>query len=128
MDENIYSNRPNYKLYPESLRKEVVREYLTTQCSKAYLRRKYGIGSSNIIMHWVKKYGPSDYLSPIKAPTKSEDVMAKETPEIKQLKQRIKQLEQQLEDAKLLRDAYSMMIKTAEEELKIPIRKKFNTK
>jgi hypothetical protein len=37
-------------------------------------------------------------------------------------------LERELEDAKLLAEAYSKMIKKAEEELKIPIRKKHNTK
>jgi len=128
MDKNIYSKRPNYKFYPESVRKEVVREYLTTECSKAYLKRKYGIGSHQIIIHWIKKYGNSDYLSADKQPQKIIDIMEKDSPEVKDLKQRIKQLEMQLEDAKLLAEAYSMMITTAEEQLKIPIRKKFNTK
>jgi capsule polysaccharide export protein KpsE/RkpR len=54
--------------------------------------------------------------------------MAEDTPEIRALKARIKQLERELEDSKLLTEAYSLMITTAEEQLKIPIRKKFNTK
>jgi transposase-like protein len=128
MDENFYSKRPNYKFYPESVRQEVVREYLTTECSKAYLRRKYGIGSSQIILHWLKKYGNSDCLSPVKPPEQIHTEMAEDTPEIRALKARIKQLERELEDSKLLAEAYSLMITTAEEQLKIPIRKKFNTK
>ena len=54
--------------------------------------------------------------------------MADESPDIKELKERIHELERELEDSKLLADAYSRMIKAAEQELKIPIRKKFNTK
>lgn len=128
MDKNIYSKRHNYRFYPESVRKEVVREYQATDCSKAYLMRKYGIGSRTIIGHWIKKYGNNDYLSVDKQPDNHFEPMAKDSPEVKKLKERIRQLERELEDSKLLAEAYSMMIKTAEEQLKIPIKKKFNTK
>ena len=128
MDENIYSKRHNYKLYPEALRQAVVREYLTSECSKTYLMRKYGIGSRTIIGHWLKKYSNNDYLSAEKQRDNHLEIMTEDSPEVKKLKERIRQLERELEDSKLLADAYSMMIKTAEEQLKIPIKKKFNTK
>jgi hypothetical protein len=44
------------------------------------------------------------------------------------LKLRIKELEKALADAKLSSEAYSTMIDIAEQEFKIPIRKKFVTK
>jgi hypothetical protein len=54
--------------------------------------------------------------------------MSEDSQEVQTLKHRIRQLEKELEDAKLRTEAYSLMIKKAEDELKIPIRKKFNTK
>jgi hypothetical protein len=40
----------------------------------------------------------------------------------------ILQLKRELEEAKLLAEAYKRMIEIAETDLKIPIRKKYNTK
>jgi transposase-like protein len=128
MDKNYFTKRRNYQLYPESIKKAVVLEYESSDCSQAYLSRKYGIGSRTIILHWLKKYGNNSYLSIPEQPQKSQPDMAEDTPEIRALKARIKQLERELEDSKLLAEAYSLMITTAEEQLKIPIRKKFNTK
>ena len=127
MDELIYSKRRNYQLYPESLKIEVVRAYETSDCSLSFLQRKYEIGSSVIIRHWLKKYRNNAYIAPLNKPLKTAGNM-QDSPEIEKLKRRILQLERELEDAKLLSEAYSLMIKKAEEELKIPIRKKLNTK
>jgi transposase-like protein len=127
MDENKYSERRDYHQYPESLKLAIVREYESTKASKAYLKRKYGISTTNTIKYWLSKYGNNAYLSI----AKNTSVMSSKTEdssEVQKLKQRIHQLERELEDAKLLSEAYSLMIKKAEEELKIPIRKKYNTK
>ena len=128
MEENKYTERTIYHTYPESLKLTVVKEYESTNCSRAYLKRKYGINSTNVIKSWVRKYGSNDYLSPQKEIIYSTMATTEDTPEIQKLKQRIKLLERELEDAKLLSEAYSLMIKKAEEELKIPIRKKYSTK
>ena len=45
-----------------------------------------------------------------------------------ELQKRIRQLERQLEDEKLRTEAYKRIIAKAEQELKISIRKKHNTK
>jgi hypothetical protein len=45
-----------------------------------------------------------------------------------QLQQRIEALERQLKDAELKAIAFSTMVDIAEKELKMPIRKKYNTK
>jgi len=128
MDKNYFTKRRNYQKYPEAIKKAVVLEYESSDCSQSYLSRKYGIGSRTIILHWLKKYGNNRYLSIPEQSLKSQPDMAADTPEIRALKARIKQLERELEDSKLLAEAYSLMITTAEEQLKIPIRKKFNTK
>ena len=127
MDEKIYSERRDHRHYPKSLKLALVREYESTNASKAYLKRKYGISTITTLNYWLDKYGKNAYLSIPKnnpvMPGKTED-----SPEVQKLKQRIHQLERELEDAKLLSEAYSLMIKKAEEELRIPIRKKYNTK
>ena len=46
----------------------------------------------------------------------------------KDLQKRIKELERQLENAQLKAEGYELMIEIAEKELKIPIRKKSDTK
>lgn len=127
MDEIHYSERRDYRHYPESLKLALVKEYQSTKTSMAYLKRKYGVSTINSVKYWLNKYGDNDYLSI----PKINPVMTGKTedsPEVQKLKQRIRQLEHELEDAKLLSEAYSLMIKKAEEELKIPIRKKYNTK
>jgi hypothetical protein len=48
--------------------------------------------------------------------------------EVQQMKKRIAELEKQLKDAELKAIAFSTMVDIAEQEFKIPIRKKFNTK
>lgn len=48
--------------------------------------------------------------------------------EMLQLKKRIAELEKQVKDAEMKAIAFSTMVDIAEEEFKIPIRKKFNTK
>jgi len=128
MDKNYFTKRRNYQKYAESIKRAVVLEYESSDCSQSYLSRKYGIGSRTIILHWLKKYGNYPYLSVPEPSPEIQSDMAEDTPEIRALKQRIKQLERELEDSKLLAEAYSLMITTAEEQLKIPIRKKFNTK
>lgn len=128
MDKHGYSERRNCNSYPESLKLAVVREYNSTNVSKAYLKRKYGVSGITLINYWLKRYGDNSYLSshqtmPIMPADKPED-----SAEVQKLKQRIHQLERELEDEKLRSEAYSLMISKAEEELKIPIRKKHNTK
>ena len=128
MDEYGYSERRNCHFYPESVKLAVVREYESTNVSKAYLKRKYGVSGIPLINYWLKRYGNNAYLSshqtiPIMPVDKPED-----SAEVQKLKQRIHQLERELEDEKLRSEAYSLMIRKAEEELKISIRKKHNTK
>jgi hypothetical protein len=54
--------------------------------------------------------------------------MPKPIKSTKEKNAKIRQLEKELEDAKLLAEAYLRMINLAEKELKVSIRKKSNTK
>jgi hypothetical protein len=114
-----------------SVKEAVIKEYLGTNCSMHYLRTKYGIRSTSTIHYWLKDREKDDGV-PYLAQRNQLITMPKGTSgesfKVQELKRRIQQLERELEDAKLLAEAYSKMIKKAEEELKIPIRKKHNTK
>jgi transposase len=128
MDEKTFTGRRSYERYPETVKAALIKEYLTSACTLSHLRRKYCISSVSMVQHWVKKVEKKRYLSMEKRMQSMAKDREGEPPEVQQLKQRIRQLERELEDAKLISEAYSIMIRKAEEELKIPIRKKFNTK
>jgi transposase-like protein len=117
----------------ESFKRLVVEEYLSTGCSKGYLSRKYKIRGKSAIHEWLTIFGYEDlprkqmikFISPLQS---SPPPMAKDSQDVQALQKRIKELERQLEDEKLRSEAYSRIIDLAERELKIPIKKKPDTK
>ncbi len=120
--------------YAESFKRKVIEEYLATGCTKTSLLIKYGIRFTGAIQTWIWQLGYQDVHAPgthkfgssipIIVPTKDEDIGNRSD----ELQRRIKDLERQLEDANLRAEAYERIIDKAEKELKIPIRKKPNTK
>ena len=117
--------------YDESFKRKVVSEYLSTGCSKTELLVKYGIGSKSAVQNWMSKFGYTDYpvltrkFGALILPTLSKQSKSQNNEE---LLRRIRELERQLEDEKLRSELYARIIEKAEKELKIPIRKKPNTK
>lgn len=73
------------------------------------------------ILFWQKQFAPE---IPITLPLMTE----KERQKIQALQKRLKDLEQQLEDAQMKNIALETMIDIAEEQLRIPIRKKSGPK
>lgn len=118
-------------------RHELIQEYLTGNYTKRELWKKYTgqPKEHGQILRWMEEYG---YLSSRKTingknrsvinplalvlMNKEEDLNPEE------LQKRIKELEKQLESALLKAEGYELMIQIAEKELKIPIRKKPDTK
>lgn len=100
--------------YRESFKKKVVQEYEQGFLNKDQLQQKYGIGGHSRILQWCRKYGNLHY------PEKSSLGRPMKDPQ----KQRIKDLEKQLEDARLKLLAYEKLIATAETEQGISILKK----
>jgi len=108
------------KTYSESLKREIVFQVQSGQISKEEARRKYGIGGSSTVLKWIRKFEGSDpHLQSIMDYNKSDK---------KELIKRIKELERKLEDEQIRSFGYSKMIDIAEERLKVPIRKKPDTK
>jgi len=106
--------------YNEVLKREVICLVQSGNLTKAEASRKFGIKGHSTILKWIRKFEGPD---PPKSFMKEYDKLDK-----KALIKRIKELERQLEDEQIRSFGYSKMIDIAEEQLKIPIRKKPDTK
>ena len=109
-----------YIFRSESFMRMVVREVVDGHLSKAEARRKYGLKSSSQFCYWIRKFEVEE--------SHSKKPMDYNKSDKKDLIKRIKELERQLEDEQIRSFGYSKMIDIAEEQLKIPIRKKPDTK
>ena len=105
--------------YSISFRLMVVTEF-EKGVTIGYLQRKYGITGGSTIQNWVRSFGKNHLLN---------KVVRIETMEEKD---RIKELERQLKEAKIaLADAtmekrmYEILVEVANEELKVDLKKKF---
>ena len=122
------------QIYSEAFRRKVIEEYLTSNVSKMFLLRKYGIKMKSGIQRWMKLYGYEDHKQPVMikfSAVRSHALIRKMNTgkaSKKQLEEKIRELERQLEDEKLRAEAYERIIEKAEKDLKVPIRKKPSTR
>ena len=121
------------QVYSESFRRKVIEEYLSSDVSKMSLLRKYDIKMKSGIQRWMQLYGYKEKQPAVLIFTSTSSYalvrkMNTDKAGKKQLEEKIKELERLLEDEKLRSEAYERMIDKAEKELKIPIRKKSNTR
>lgn len=116
-------------------RESLIKEYLTGHFSKAELWKKYTGQQEEHgqILNWMRTLGYISNESKRKFLKLEQTVFlpmhrdhSEFTPE--QLKAHLKDLERALETAQLKVEGYELMIEIAEKELKIPIRKKSDTK
>jgi transposase-like protein len=110
--------------YSEEFKRSVCEEFLKGDLSLRAVEQKHGLGNTRLT-YWLKAYG-FKVKKPYILETRD---MSKEKPDIDQKESsRIGELEKQLELARLEAAAYRKMIEIAEDELKIEIRKKSDTK
>jgi len=135
------NNQKAARYFTENERRAMIEDYLSSNCSKSEIWRKYtGMTDHGFLLRWMRELGykPKSQRShtlekPIITVMTKQKKREAEFPEDKdfetlQLKKRILELEKQLKDAEMKAIAFSTMVDIAEEEFKIPIRKKFNTK
>jgi transposase len=108
--------------YGEEFKRHVCNEFLTGTLTRNAVEQKYGLGKSHVT-HWLKEMG-YDYKQPrlVSLPT-----MSQNTSSSRESQADVNKLKKELEDAKLLAEAYRKMIEHAEREFKISILKKSNT-
>lgn len=111
-------SNPWRRVYSEAFKLQVVREYEQGVTTKDALMRKYQLGGKSLVLDWCRKYGKFPYPKttvtgrPMKDPQK----------------QRIKQLEHELKEAKERLMVYEKLIEIAKEEAGVDIRKNIATK
>jgi transposase-like protein len=109
--------------YTEEFKRHVCEELIRGPLGAKALERKYQLGNSRLVS-WLKQLG-YEYKKPERLPLV---VMRKPTKPNQEQDALINKLKRQLEDAKLQAEMYRRIIEKAEQELKIKIRKKINTK
>jgi transposase-like protein len=106
--------------YEIAFRRWLVREIEERRTSVSDAIKMYNFHPRNgfdLIRSWRQKYGPEMVLA-------LEDMTAEEKQKLVALQERNKQLEKQLEDARMKNIALDLLVDVAEEKLKISIRKK----
>ena len=120
-------------------RESMIQEYLTGNFSKIEIWKKYTGQNEEHgqMLKWMRKLGYISeesmvrrpihlYFKNTNSPNLSKERLKNESED--ELKRRIKELEKLLEIERLRSEGYELMIDIAEKELKIPIRKKSDTK
>ncbi|MBT6837966.1 MAG: helix-turn-helix domain-containing protein [Bacteroidetes bacterium] len=106
--------------YNNSLKIRVVKEVLSGHLTQTEANRKYGIRGHSTILKWIRKFEKQESFVLNMTSTSKTDNQG--------LIDRIKELEHQLENQKLLAEGLSAMIDIAEAQLNTSIRKKSDTK
>lgn len=100
----------------------IITEYLTTEITYRELGKKHGL-DFRTIHAWVQRFqGKMRNRKPYQKPSKvtgNTDVA---------LPSEVKKLQEELRKARLLNELLSEVITIAEEDLKVPIRKKYGTR
>lgn len=109
--------------YSDEFKHHVCNDFITGSLTRRQVEKKYNIGNSRLT-YWLKDLG-CDYTQARLVPLGGMPNQPKST---KNDSASNKKLRKELEDAKLLAEAYKRIIEKAEQELKIDIRKKSNTK
>jgi transposase len=121
--------------YSQELKHQICKDHINNGLSLRQCVEKYNLSCHSLVHDWLRKFGyvtghdrrtRSAYLSVENFQTLSKN--QKKLPLLTAEQQQIALLKKELEDAKLLAEGYKRMIEIAETELKIPIRKKPNTK
>ncbi len=109
-----------------TIKEKIVEEYLAGELSMSELAKKYGFGKTSVC-RWVMEYertsgSKAEILKALISPVMEQ----KENAEV--LPADIATLQKELEQERLRNKLLTAMIDIAEEELKIPIRKKYGTR
>ena len=129
---NEFVRRTFYSL---ELKHQICKDHIENGLPLADCVKKYNLSCHSLVHDWLRKLGyipgtsrrsRSAYIGLENFKTLSDK--SKKSQPLTQEQEQIEFLKKELEDAKLLAEGYRRMIEIAESELKIPIRKKPNTK
>lgn len=116
-------------VYTEPFRLEVLRDYYASGMSKNFISKKWGLGSSQLLHLWLKRYPLNSELLSLDSETISRFSMFDSTKSKEELlEQEILNLKKALELEKLRSRAFEKLIEIAEKEEGIHILKKDGAK
>ena len=130
---NEFVRRTFYSL---ELKHQICKDHIENGLSLRECVDKYNLSCHSLVHDWLRKLG---YVAGLNRRTRSAyigienfqplpDKSHKKNRPLTEDQQKIEHLKKELEEAKLLSEGYRRMIEIAESELKIPIRKKPNTR
>lgn len=105
--------------YSDEFKKGVVDEVLNGILNKEEARCKYGIKGSSAVLNWIRKFDGNKSKS-----MKSKKNQVRSGKSIEELETENARLKQELDVEQLRNRALNVMIDIAENQFKIPIRKK----
>ena len=121
--------------YSFELKHQICKDHIDNGLSLRDCVEKYNLSSHSLVHDWLRQLG---YIGGVNRRTRSAYIgienfkslpdKPKKNRPLTPEQQQIELLKKELEDAKLQAEGYRRMIEIAESELKIPIRKKLNTK
>lgn len=121
--------------YSLELKHQICKDHIENGLRLRDCVKKYNLSSHSLVHDWLRQLG---YVAGKERQTRSVYIgvenyntlpgKSKNKQPLTQEQQQIELLKRELEDAKLQAEGYRRMIEIAESELKIPIRKKLNTK
>ena len=125
LTENKYVKRTQ-KDYSYAFKLSVVSEVESGELGIKAAARKYGIQSHSTVTNWLRKFGNFDWVnkSTLRMPKSKDQKLYELEQKVRLLEKQKKELEQQVENADKKAIFFDMMIEIAEEEFKLPIRKK----
>lgn len=107
--------------YSEEFKRSVVKEVLSGNLSKEEARHKYGIKGNSAVLNWIRTFEFSQKYTMKRKPAEQSDKIMK-------LEAENKRLHDELELERLRVLSLNVMINLAEEQFKVPIRKKSGAK
>ena len=111
--------------YSEEFKRFICNEFLRGSSSRREVELKYNIGNSRLT-YWLREKGYNDLKSrivPLPGMKESTNNLSN-----KDSKETLTELKKELQEARLLAEAYRKMFEIAEQEFKINIVKKSNTR
>ena len=123
--------------YSLELKHKVCKEHIEAGVSLSDLTRKYNLSCHSLIHDWLRRLGylpptyrqisRGIYVDSLNSQTMIQNFRNDPNQSKEELSE-IAKLKKQLEDTQIQLEGYKRMIEIAENELKIPIQKKYNTK
>lgn len=112
------------RTYSDEFKQKILQAIIEEGLRPTEIVRRFGVKNESTVRNWINKYN-QNLLSLPEKPDNNSDMQELNKED---LEKKVKDLEKQLSYEKMKSEAYDTMIKIAERELKISIRKKSDTK